>query len=217
MLRILKKNIERTFIRLYNDACGRPDTTFKVSNDTLFFQIFNLETREYEFEPEFTITFLSSEKLMLKELDSDKEITYCSLMTIPATGETLSAARFYEREGAECCEFNSDSIRYGLQDEVSMCPRPPNLYNDIVDSLWFNRLQNLYVRVTPDEILFARNRKLKIVDVYEGAVLYEPMACTFTVEMTGTRGLERIDDCGNVVNPVLRALHWEIYAAIRSH
>jgi hypothetical protein len=211
------KNVQSTFLRLYNEACCRPDTVYKVSNDTLFFPVFNLERRAYDFEPEFRIIFLSIERLVLQELDGGEEVTYYSLMTIPASGETLGTVKLFGMEGIEHCEFNSDSIHYSLQLEVSMCPRPSAVYDEQMCSSWFSRLQNLYARITSDEILFARNRKLRIVDVYEDAVLYEPMMRTFTMEMTGSRGLERVDDCGNVVNPVLRALHWEVFQAMQSY
>ncbi|MCK6639342.1 MAG: hypothetical protein L6Q81_04590 [Bacteroidia bacterium] len=205
------------FLRLYNNACCRPDTIFTVREDTLYLQCFSLENRDYELKPQFKILFLSFDRMVLLHLATREEITYYSLASIPSSMDSLKKIKFYDRESSEWCLLTGDSIHFALQDEVLICRHPPTMYHEKQCSEWYSRLAGLYSKLTSEEILFAKSRKLAI---YESAdsefrqVAYFP---SFTLEISGSRGLERVDDCGNTVNPVLAALYWEVAAAMRSH
>lgn len=205
--------IHLTFLRLYNNVCGHADTSFQVSGDTLLLAEFDILSRNFELAPSYTIVFSSAERLILKDIKDGVETTFYSLMTLLKTENKCNSAALDFGAGWGI-SIDRDSLKYvyvPYEDDIIRCgPWRPH-YKMCTDSLWFERINELYCRLTPNDILFANTPYRHMTFVGEFTILTPMPGGNLTLE--GTRGLERIGNAESVINPCARAIASEIDAA----
>lgn len=214
-LSIADGSINRSFLRFYNDACGMKDTVYHVSGDTVLMRKFDRSKGVLEFIPEYTIVFATKERIILKELSSGLEITYYSLFEIPASNAHVDLIHLEPPSGGTAMELRRDSLTYyrmPFSNDYHADTIDPYPHTALkTDTAWFNRIDAMYARLSPEDILFARSKPT--YSVHENGGWLEQVGYMYSLEMRGDRGWEMIGSAAYVSNPVIRAIYWELAAA----
>lgn len=208
------QSVAYTLLRLYNDVCGMADTAYKVKGDTLLLEEYDEKTQKFKFVKTHFIDFVSVERIVLTEIDTRKQITYYSLLSIPNSQDHCESVSVIASRGGMGLEVKRDSVRsiyIPLERDICWFGSSPKSVSYRTDSVWFERINKLYCRVTSDEILFAQEKTRKTFGI-DSEVLVVPVPPGKSLELCGNRGVERVGDGLAVVNPVIRAFYLEMLA-----
>jgi hypothetical protein len=208
--------ITHSLLRFYNDVCGIEDTIYKVCSDTIHLLEYDFSSRVYLFKPFYQIIFLSKERMCLQELGSGLQTTYYPLFSLTKTSDIFSSIVCYPPRGGYSAKVNHDSLSYFYT------PYESDFYSSHfhgqfkarrAEPLWIQRINELYARITSDQILFCRPKPPRLIFLKDNIALYEPSPLYGSLELRGTRGVEFIGSAGDVNNVVVRAIYQEMAAA----